>query len=204
MPGRFRCIVLLAGFGGLRLGELLGLTRAYVNPLHGTLRVDQQQQQLAHGEIVLGPPKTEKGRRPVALPDLLVRELEAHLAQWTAPDADARVFAGERGGPLRPHVLRKHWLRARTSVDGLPDGFVFHDLRHTAHTLAADTGASTATLMQRLGHATPAAALRYQHATRDRDAETARRLNDVIARVDDVSNDGRAMAIHQTPPRDPA
>ena len=39
-----------------------------------------------------------------------------------------------------------------------------HDLRHSGNTWAAATGASTAELMGRLGHASPVAALRYQHA----------------------------------------
>lgn len=40
-------------------------------------------------------------------------------------------------------------------------------LRHLAGTLAASTGAGTKELMHRLGHASPQAALRYQHATRN-------------------------------------
>jgi len=48
-------------------------------------------------------------------------------------------------------------------------GFRFHDLRHTGNTLAASTGASTKELMSRMGHASPRAALIYQHATRQRD-----------------------------------
>lgn len=35
--------------------------------------------------------------------------------------------------------------------------------------------------MRRLGHASPAAALIYQHAVDDRDADIARALDDVIA-----------------------
>jgi integrase len=52
-----------------------------------------------------------------------------------------------------------------------------HDLRHTGATLAAQTGATLAELMGRLGHSTPAAALRYQHAAQGRDAEIARLLS---------------------------
>ena len=42
------------------------------------------------------------------------------------------------------------------------------------------TGASTRELMHRMGHSSAAAALRYQHATRDRDAVIAQALSDVI------------------------
>jgi integrase len=64
---------------------------------------------------------------------------------------------------------------ARTSV-GL--GYLhLHDLRHLGATLAAASGATTKELMARLGHATPAAALRYQHATEDRDRVIAEALS---------------------------
>lgn len=65
-----------------------------------------------------------------------------------------------------------------------PSGAVIHaEMRiggsvvHTGATLAAQTGATLAELMSRLGHSTPRAALRYQHATQGRDAEIARRLS---------------------------
>jgi len=53
---------------------------------------------------------------------------------------------------------------------------------HTANTLAAATGASTRELMHRMGHASSAPALRYQHATRDRDQAIAKALGDLVAR----------------------
>ena len=51
------------------------------------------------------------------------------------------------------------WLPAAAAA-GLP-GLRFHDLRHTAGTLAARTGATTKELMARLGHASPKASLIY-------------------------------------------
>lgn len=59
---------------------------------------------------------------------------------------------------------------------GRPD-LRFHDLRHTGATLAAATGATLAELMTRLGHSTPAAALRYQHAAADCDRAIAEALS---------------------------
>jgi len=53
------------------------------------------------------------------------------------------------------------------------DGVHFHDLRGFAATMAAISGATTAELMRRLGHATPDMALRYQLATAARDAAVA-------------------------------
>jgi integrase len=188
---RYRVLVLIAGFVGLRVGELLGLERRHVNLLHQTITVEQQEQQLAHGQLVLGPPKSDAGVRTLVLPTFLAKELEDHLERFTGPRPDDRVFPGEKGGPLRRHVLAKHWAQTRQPV-GLPAGFRFHDLRHTANTITASAGASTRELMHRMGHASPEAALRYQHATRDRDAALAAALGDLVQDAKPVREAGSA------------
>jgi len=60
-----------------------------------------------------------------------------------------------------------------------------HDLRHTGAVLAAQTGATLAELMGHAGHSTPGAAMRYQHAAADRDAEIGRRLSDLATTMED-------------------
>jgi integrase len=180
MPDRYRCMVLVAGFAGLRMGELLGLERQHVNPLRRTLRVERQQQELNSGKLILGPPKTAAGVRTLELPAFLMTDLNAHLSRFARSEPTARVFPGEKGGPLRAWTVFKHWDRARARVDGLAPGFRWHDLRHTGTTLTAAAGASTRELMHRMGHASPAAALRYQHATVERDVEIARLLDERV------------------------
>ena len=46
--------------------------------------------------------------------------------------------------------------------------------------MAAQSGATIAELMGRLGHATPAMAIRYQHVAEGRDGEIARRMSEMI------------------------
>ena len=70
-----------------------------------------------------------------------------------------------------PVTLNRVWQRARRKI-GRTD-LHYHDLRHTGLTWAAASGASVAELMRRGGHANPTAALRYQHATEDRDRAIA-------------------------------
>lgn len=52
-----------------------------------------------------------------------------------------------------------------------------HDLRGAGLTWAATQGATTRELMARAGHASPVAALRYLHATADRDVAIAAALS---------------------------
>ena len=55
------------------------------------------------------------------------------------------------------------------------EGLKLHELRHTAGTLTAKTGATTRELMAHLGHSSPCAAMTDQHATSERDRRIAER-----------------------------
>lgn len=174
---RYQALVLLAGTGGLRLGELLGLRRNYVDTATAIVRIEEQATHLMSGEHIVGPPKSAAGKRTVVLPAITVEALNAHLDQYVGAGDDALVFTDPSGQPLHKDVLYKAWRPARAAV-GLEHATI-HDLRHAGATLAAWTGASTKELMARLGHASPRAALRYQHAAESRDREIAARLDDL-------------------------
>lgn len=180
---RMRCAVLLAAFVGLRKGELLGLRRGDIDLDGHEITIARQRQLDRHGTHLVGPPKTDAGRRTLAIPAALVADLRDHLDAYAQPGADGYVFTGHKGGPLAPHVLQDAWTKARAEV-GLP-GLHLHDLRHLAGTLAASTGAGTKELMYRLGHASHQAALRYQHATRQRDRAIADALDVLLDPIRD-------------------
>lgn len=181
VPDRLRSMVLLFGFVGIRLGEALALERRHIDLAQGTIRVEQQEQELRDGSIIIGPPKTRKGTRTIALPQFLSEELAAHLERHVRRSPKSRLFRGEQGGTLRRIQWQRIWERAKRQVDGLPPDFHAHDLRHTANTITAASGASTRELMERMGHASSDAALRYQHATRDRDRTIADLVGDFVA-----------------------
>ena len=109
--------------------------------------------------------------------ELWLLAVEQHLADRTGSGDDALVFTGDDGGRLSPHRFRWQMRRAAAAA-GRPD-LTFHKLRHTGATLAAATGATTADLMSRLGHATPTMAMRYQHTAADRDRLLAAALSTV-------------------------
>ena len=164
VEARYRPMVLLAVFAGLRLGELLSLRRRHVDLENESVRIEEQAQELRAGTRIIGPPKSEAGKRTVALPPQLVPELEAHIERWTTDDPDDLLFTDEDGEPLTRRLWNLRWAVARKKA-GL-EHLHFHDLRHTGNTIAAATGASTKELMARVGHSTARAALIYQHATR--------------------------------------
>jgi integrase len=175
MPARYRLMVLLAAWCGLRFGELAELRRGDVDLPAELLRV-QRGVTRADGEVYIGDPKSHAGTRAVSIPPHLMPMVTAHLEAHVGADPGALLFPARHGGNLAPSTLYKVWYPAREKA-GRPD-LRFHDLRHTGATLAAATGATLADLMARLGHSTPAAALRYQHAAADRDKAIAAALSD--------------------------
>jgi predicted ATPase/class 3 adenylate cyclase len=160
---------LVAGWCGLRFGELAALRRGDVDLLHGRLSVARSVAELGSGRLVENAPKRKAGRRTIAVPATLVAVLEEHLAGFVGPDADDRVFTAPRCGPLRRSNFADDF-RESVAAAGLP-AVRFHDLRHAAGTLAAQLGATERELQARLGHASNAAARRYQHAAQSRDRE---------------------------------
>lgn len=183
---RYRVMIVLATFGGLRLGELLGLRRQDVDESGLSIRIDGQALELKNGQRITGPPKSDAGKRTVALPEQVAAEVVAHLAAWTAAEPESLLFTEPDGSPLTRRIWNLRWKAARTkaSVNHLH----FHDLRHTANTLAAATGASTKELMARMGHSTARAALIYQHATRDRDVVIAKAIGEFLDAADLTAN----------------
>ena len=60
---RFKALVLLAAWCGLRLGEALALTRADIDLEQGTVRIDKSAAELKSGERIVGPPEDEGGNQ---------------------------------------------------------------------------------------------------------------------------------------------
>lgn len=60
---RWRALVLLAAFCGLRFGELAALRRDSLDLLHNTIAVVASVAELPGGTRHTGPPKSEGGRR---------------------------------------------------------------------------------------------------------------------------------------------
>ncbi|WP_141013154.1 tyrosine-type recombinase/integrase [Nocardioides sambongensis] len=174
MPQRYQLLVLLAAWCGLRFGELTELRRGDVDTRKGVLRIRRGVVR-ADGETLVTTPKSDAGIRDVSIPPHLLPLVREHLLQHAAPGRDGLLFPARSGGHLAPASLYRVYYPARAQA-GRPD-LRFHDLRHTGAVLAASTGATLAELMGRLGHSTPGAALRYQHAAQGRDAAIAEALS---------------------------
>jgi integrase len=193
---RFRALVLLATFASLRWGEVSALTRADLDLKARTVRVRAAYVERSTGPLVLGPPKSQAGRRIVGIPAAIMPALERHLAVYVKPGPGALVFPGIMGGPVRRGNFNKlsGWPHAVEAL-GMP-GLHVHDLRHTGNQFAANSGAGLRDLMARMGHDSERAAMIYQHEARGAD----KAITDAIDKhVDDEhrqdDDDGPAGAL---------
>ncbi|RNM13296.1 tyrosine-type recombinase/integrase [Nocardioides pocheonensis] len=183
LPERYRVMALLASWCGLRFGELAELRRGDVNTKAGVIHVRRGMVRAA-GETIVKKPKSDAGIRDVAIPPHLLPMVREHMLKHAEPGKDGLLFPARGGGHLAPSSLYRVFYSAREAA-GRPD-LRWHDLRHTGAVLAAQTGATLAELMGRLGHSTPGAALRYQHAAQGRDMEIAKALSDLVTQRADL------------------
>jgi integrase len=198
MPEQYRAMVLLAAWCALRFGELTELQRrdiVIVEPTndqiasaaansadtpesYGVVRVERAVVRIKDGFQVTTP-KSDAGIRDVAIPTHLLPVMKDHLARFVGPERDALLFPAQQGGHLAPATLYRRFYTARDTAKR--SDLRWHDLRHSGAVLAAATGATLAELMARLGHSTPAAAMRYQHAAQGRDRQIAKLLSNLAA-----------------------
>ena len=178
MPAELSASVVLAAWCGLRWGETSELRRKDVSADAAVLRI-RRAVTYRDGEFSVGEPKTAAGIRDVAVPPHIRPTLQAHLKNHVGKGVESLLFPGDGGGHLRGDQYRTHWEKARAAID--KPTLRVHDLRHVGAVLAAQSGATTAELMHRLGHTTPSMALRYQHVAENRDALIAERLSALAA-----------------------
>jgi integrase len=196
MPQQHRAMTLICGLCGLRFGEAAGLRRQDLDLDQHLLHVRRGVVR-TEGRKQLSRPKTAAALRTVAIPAFAVEELEAHLRTMPRGNRTSLIFPGADGEPLASSSLYGRKARtenrrnghsylktaygfyaAREAI-GRPD-LHWHDLRRTAATLGAQSGATVREMQHRLGHTTPAMALHYQAATIDRDRLISERLQEAI------------------------
>ncbi len=189
MPDRLRAAVLIAAWGGLRFGEITELRRGdidgqVVHVARAVVRLPGDDPDTILGRrkprFVVGTPKSEAGIRSVTLPAAIMPAIDDHLAAMNDTRSTALLFPADSGEHLAVSTLNRYWYPARAAA-GRPD-LRWHDLRHTQAVYAAQAGATLAELMARLGHSTPTAALRYQHAADGRDQIIAAALSALAMR----------------------
>jgi integrase len=150
-------IVVLALSTGMRRGEILGLTWDRVDLKHGRLTITDTK----NGEIRAIPVTG-------AALDLLKERAKKKKKKINL------VFPDRSG--KAPAKFRDSWLSALERAE--IEDFRFHDLRHTAASYLAMSGATLAEIAEILGHKTLQMVKRYSHFSTDHVSGVISKLND--------------------------
>ncbi|MEJ6013979.1 site-specific integrase [Corynebacterium sp. H127] len=180
VPEHYRVAVQVAGGCVLRIGEWSELRRKDValdvkdgEVVGARFHVVRAVKETAAGDKYVAETKGKR-QRWVMVPGHLIPLLIGHMDTMKDKSRDALLFPNADGGWSDRRRFNRMLKRAGETVDR--GDVSSHDLRHYGGTEFARAGASMPEVMARLGHSTTASALRYQHATSERDAELANRM----------------------------
>jgi integrase len=173
---------------GLRQGEALGLRWEDVDFATRTMRVRNQLQRIG-GKLTLVPPKTDRGRRTLVMPEMIVERLREHEKHQVAEKLWAGskwresglVFANRIGEPTQARRVIEQFH------DALDQAGIrrvrFHDLRHSCATLLLVQGVSPRVVMEVLGHSEIALTMNaYSHVVPELQREAAARMQAILER----------------------
>ena len=170
-PDRYRTLVYVAAYLGLRWQEGAGLRRNMIemrpNRL-ATVRIVSTIERSNGKCRVVEYGKSSAARRTLKIPEFLREMLAWHLGAF---HADEWVFMAPEGGFLRYDNFRRRVWAPAVEAAGL-DGLTFHQLRHTAATFMIDDGADPVQVKRRMGHENVQTTLNlYGHLFADREDE---------------------------------
>jgi integrase len=185
---RDEALIIVALRTGMRQGELAALRWEDVelgNPGKPTITV-RNSADTSSAKPRVTTTKTGQERR-IRIGARTVEVLKVHRARqregrmaakaWADPGL---VFPNRRGGIRRRNSVVKS-LRRLLEEARLPTDVRFHDLRHTAGSLALRQGMQLHAVSKMLGHADPAMTLRrYAHVLEDMEDEGGRAMDDLF------------------------
>ncbi len=156
---RIEGVLVLALAMGMRRSEILGLRWEDVSIEDRTLTVRQTLVR-SGGQLRLSQPKTDLSYRPLPLPAIAVRTLEAQRVRQAKDRIRmgrdwqdfGLVFTTFLGTPLEPRNINRRFEELREEL-GVP-WLRLHDLRHGCATFLLGSGIEPRTVMEILGHST--------------------------------------------------
>ncbi len=180
---RYRALVLVGAFGGLRIGELAGLQIGDFDHVRNLVRVRRTVSDV-RGRLIVGPPKTAKSVRTVVLPHSITEELAIHIARLEEQGPEAWIFRAPEGGPIRRTAWTRRTWKPALAAANLDQGLGTHTLRRSQVALLIAQGEHPKLIADRLGHTSVRTVLDvYGHLYEGADQAAAEGLEAQIAAI---------------------
>jgi integrase len=191
---RYRALVLVGAFGGLRIGELAGLQVRDFDPHQDLIQIRRTVSDV-QGRLIVGPPKTPKGIRTVALPGSIADELGRHITQLEDSRPDSWAFPAPEGGPIRRTAWTRRVWKPALDAAGLDVRLGTHVLRRSQVALLIAQGEHPKVIADRLGHTSVRTVLDvYGHLYQGADEAAAKRLDaSIAASRNEMGRDARSL-----------
>lgn len=186
-PTKYRAMVTVLLYSGMRRGELCGLEWRDVNFVTGLVDIQRSSLYLAESGVFEDETKNATSRRTIKLPapaldalrELMQEQAEERLALGDRWEESGRIFTQWNGKPIHPDTLTA-WFGDFIKRHNLPD-VCLHSLRHTNATLMIAGGVDVRTVSKRLGHAQTSTTTNiYAHAIQSADERAAETLDNLL------------------------
>lgn len=161
-PANLRPAILTGAFMGTRDAEACGLRIVDLDLMRGAWTPALQ--------YPAKPLKTECSTTPVSFGQTLALELAAHIEESAELRTGDWLLVNQWGDQMTPWTLQRAMRAARAKVEGLPEGFRYHDLRHYFASMLIEDGADVKKVQAALRHASAKTTLdTYSHLWPDSD-----------------------------------
>ncbi len=201
-PIKWKTIMYLLIYSGIRRGELLGLEWKDIDFENKVIYIRRTSQAVDSMGIITKSPKNDTSYRTIKLSDTMFEQLREYQQYWQKLRTDLddywqdniqiiladgstrtvpndRLFTKVDSTPMNPYSVTD-WVRKFVKRNNLPH-FTPHSLRHTHATLLIAEGVSIPTVSRRLGHSSINTTSKiYIHAIQSADEIASNTLEDKL------------------------
>lgn len=184
----FYNITLILIHTGLRVSELIGLTKEEIDFNNEMLNIDHQcryEKVNGHYKFVIKPTKSETSNREISLDELAIKALKNQIElSKDMPHQKGYedfIFVTEEGKPLLDGTIRHHYtmlykrIGDQLSIERLHP----HLLRHTYATICLECGVHSRVIQESLGHTNDRVTQMYAHVTNNMKKNEVKKINNL-------------------------